>query len=158
MKKIYNIPVYKSAERLGAYLDGNMSEGDRHQFELDMQNDPELAELAKDDIFVDWDADISDDYPDFDWQNDGELDELMDLFDANEPNDLFDFDDDDLEDIIDDENLEDIIDDDDIESVLDEKQEDVDGIGDEDYIDNTDDQNDDDDPSDDDETDLDDDY
>ena len=77
MKKIYNIPVYKSAERLGAYLDGNMSEGDRHQFELDMQNDPELAELAKDDIIIDWDDDINDDYPDFDWQKDGDLLELF---------------------------------------------------------------------------------
>jgi hypothetical protein len=149
MKKIYNIPVYKDAERLSAYLEGNLSKEERRQMELDIQNDSELAELAIDDISVDWDADISDDYPDFDWQNDGELDELIDLFDANEPNDPFEFDD---------EDLEDIIDDDEIESVLDEKQEDVDGIGDEDYIDNTDDQDDDDDPSDDDETDLDDDY
>lgn len=77
MKKIYNIPVYKDAERLGAYLEGNLSEDEQRQMEIDIQNDPELAELAKDDIIIDWDDDINDDYPDFDWQKDGDLLELF---------------------------------------------------------------------------------
>ena len=77
MKQLYNIPVYKDAERLGAYLAGNLSEDERRQMEIDIQNDPELEELAKDDIIIDWDDDINDDYPDFDWQKDGDLAELF---------------------------------------------------------------------------------
>ena len=98
MKKIYNIPVYKDAERLGAYLEGNLSEEDRLQLELEIQNDPELAELAKDDIPIDWNDDINEDYPDFDWQEDGNLVELLESStygEPNDPDDLYDEADDD---------------------------------------------------------------
>lgn len=146
MKKIYNIPVYKDAERISAYMEGNLSEEDRIQLELEIQNNPELAELAKDDIFVDWDADISDDYPGFDWQKDGELDELMDLLATNDSDDPFDY-----------EDVEDNIDTDDVENYPDGKQEEVNSFGNEGYTNNIDNQGDDDDPSDDEEIGLDDD-
>ena len=77
MKKIYNIPVYQDAERLGAYLEGNMSEEELHKLELDIQNNPEMAELAKDDIFPDWDDSIETDFPGFDWTQDTPIDEII---------------------------------------------------------------------------------
>lgn len=77
MKKIYNIPVYEDAERLGAYLDGRLSEEERHQLELELQDDPEMAELLKDEIYPDWDDDIETDFPGFDWTTNTPIDEII---------------------------------------------------------------------------------
>lgn len=114
MKKIYNIPVYKNAERLGAFLEGNLSEKERQELELELQNDPEMAELTNDDIVVDWDDDINNDYPDFNWQDNNDLIELNLLSSHREVNKSGEFDklDDQYDEKDDDNNLDKEIDED----------------------------------------------
>lgn len=56
-----------SAEQLGAYMEGNLPENEMVEVENMINDDPQIAELYEDvnNTNIDWDADILEDYPDF---------------------------------------------------------------------------------------------
>lgn len=57
-----------SAEQLGAYMEGNLNDTEQAYVETILNDDPQAAQLYTDvnETQIDWDANIYDEYPDFD--------------------------------------------------------------------------------------------